>query len=216
MYIDAHTHQKNPSTIALIMGKHASGIHPWNVLAPFNLVSLKKNFTEISKERMFAIGECGLDRAREGLATIEEQSEVLEWHFNLARKSKRPLIFHCVRAHSDLIGILKKHRWQAPFMLHDFSGNEKQITEYLKYQAFFSLGKRILIDHSLLKQIPIERLLLETDDQVEVGIEMLYKEAAAVLNMPLSEFEEQLKKNFLTFFSEAYDVSSPDFIKNFR
>lgn len=216
MYIDAHTHQKDPNTIAVIMGKHALGIHPWDVLAPFNLESLKKKFKEISIERMFAIGECGLDRAREGLATIEEQSEVLNWHFDLSRKNKLPLIFHCVRAHSDLLGMLKSQKWQTPFMLHDFSGNEKQITEYLKYQAFFSLGKRILKDHSMLKHIPRERLLLETDDQNEVGIDSLYRETAAVLDLPLSELEEQLEKNFLTFFSEAYDVSSPDFIKNFR
>lgn len=216
MFIDAHTHQKDPIYLSLIMGKHALGIHPWDVLAPFNGESLRRKFIEIAEEKMLAIGECGLDRAREGLANIEEQAEVLKWHFDLARKNKLPLIIHCVRAHSDLLGILKKHKWQAPFMLHDFSGNEKQIAEYLKFQAYFSLGKRVFKDHLLLRSIPKERLLLETDDQSDVGIDLLYKEAAAVLNLPISEFEEQLEKNFLTFFSETYDVRSPDFIKNFR
>jgi TatD DNase family protein len=216
MFIDAHTHQKNPVHPSLVMGKHALGIHPWDVKSPFDRDSLLIEFRKIENEEMFAIGECGLDRARSGLADIIEQSEVFQWHLELAKKTNLPVIVHSVRAHSDIVGILKNHQWKIPLMLHDFSGNEQQIAEFLKYPVTFSLGKRIFNDHDLIKKIPLENLLLETDDQLEIGIEDLYKKAAEILNIEVSILEGLLEKNFLNFFSHANDVRSADFINNFR
>lgn len=216
MFIDSHTHQKNPPHPSLIMDKHAFGIHPWNVLAPFNRETLLNEFKKIENEQMFAIGECGLDRVRKGLASITQQTEVFEWHLELAKKTNKPVIVHCVRAHSDIVGILKKHQWKLPIMLHDFSGNEQQIGEYIKYPVYFSLGLRIFKDPDLLKMIPLNKLLLETDDQLNVDIEELYHKAAEILNLDVAVFADQIEKNFLRFFSHANDVRSADFINNFR
>lgn len=216
MFIDAHTHQLNPNHPSMIMGKHALGIHPWDVKGPFDRKNILSMFQKIENQKMFAIGECGLDRARVGLAEISEQAEVFEWHLDLASKLNLPVVVHCVRAHSDIVGILKKKKWKLPILLHDFSGNEQQILEYLKYPVYFSLGKRILKDSELLSKIPLDRLLLETDDQVEVSIEELYQKTADILKLDLNQLSDQLERNFLSFFSESNNVRSSDFIKNFR
>lgn len=212
MKIDAHTHHEGPHP-ALVMGKQAVGIHPWELQKDISLRELRLRFDQLlSNPKLMAIGECGLDRARADLHSIETQSTVLEWHLEEAKKRNLPVIIHCVRSHSDLIGLFKKMKMKQTFMLHDFSGNEFQINEYLKFNPYFSLGKRG-IKH--LKKIPSNRLLLETDDQHEISLDELYAKASAELGLSSQQLEKQLVENFLGFFSQSHDVGSADFIKNF-
>ncbi len=213
MKIDAHTHHEGPHP-ALVMGKQAIGIHPWEVQKEISLRELRLKFDKQLSEHpnLMAIGECGLDRSRADLLSIEDQITVLEWHLDVAKIKNLPVIIHCVRSHSDLIGLFIKVRMNQTFMLHDFNGNEFQINEYLKFNPFFSLGKRG-IKH--LKKIPPNRLLLETDDQREISLDELYAKASLELGLSSQQLEKQLEENFLAFFSQSHDVSSANFIKNF-
>lgn len=222
MIIDAHTHHtradKLRNHIAVVMDVHALGIHPWKLTLTSTLNDWHQELLKIESkaDEFFLIGECGIDRCRSGLLEIQAQRTILEWHIDLAIKLQKPLVIHCVRAHSDLMQILHKRKNLPPLMLHDFTGNQYQIKEFCRYPVTFSLGKRFLKRPDLLKQIPSERLLLETDDQKETDIFQLYKEAAAILQKPLSEVEEQLEKNFLALFKHADNICTPDFIHNFN
>ena len=213
MKIDAHTHHEG-SHPALVMGKQTTGIHPWELQKEVSLRELRLKFEQlISKHsNLMAIGECGLDRSRADLLSIEDQTTVLEWHLDEAKRRNLPVILHCVRSHSDLIGLFKKVKMKQTFMIHDFNGNEFQINEYLKFNPFFSLGNRG-IKH--LKKIPLNRLLLETDDQLEISLDELYAIASLELGLSSQQLEKQLEENFLGFFSQSHNVSSADFIKNF-
>lgn len=213
MKIDSHTHSVGVHP-ALVMGKQALGIHPWELQKTVSLQAIRKRLDQLMdiNPQLMAIGECGLDRSRADLVSMQEQLTVLEWHFNEARKKNLPLIIHCVRAHSDLVGLLKKNKIQQTIMLHDFNGNEFQIREYLKFDVYFSLGKRGLKN---IEKVPFDRLLLETDDQIEMSLELLYTKASMVLGVSMDQLEKQIEENFLRFFSKSHNVRAADFIKNF-
>jgi TatD DNase family protein len=219
MYIDAHTHHKSQGSnhYSLIVGVHALGIHPWELTGPFDRESFDKKWEIlIADKKFFAIGECGLDRMREGIASIEDQSYVLLVHLRHAEEKKMPVILHSVRAISDYLGIFKKVKFTQNRLFHDFCGNAQEVQELLKYPSFFSFGHRLIKNEKAIKLVPIDRLLLETDDQTEVGIEEIYQKAAVILEISLEKLQKQIQNNFLSFFNQLDDIGSTDFINNFR
>lgn len=215
MYLDVHAHQKSNDT-QILVGVHTKAVHPWELTLPFD----RKRFDEqweilkADTKDIVAIGECGLDRVHEGIASIDDQVYVLLKHFELASDLKLPIIIHSVRTHSDLLGILKKIKFQQPVMLHAFGGNEKEMHDYLKYDVTFTYGKRIFKNDSMLKITPLKNLMFETGDQAEFSIADIYQQGAKSLGMEVEKLEEQLYANFKRVFNQLDDVSASDFIKN--
>ncbi|MBC7714366.1 MAG: TatD family hydrolase [Rhizobacter sp.] len=215
MLIDSHSHRAN-SGIQIIVNVHTLAVHPWELKIPFDKKSFDKEWEKIklTTEKIYAIGECGLDRVHEGIADIEDQKYVLSKHFELASERKLPIILHTVRAYSDLLGMLKSNKFHHPIMLHAYGGNEHEMHELLKYPTYFTYGKRLFNTDKMLKITPIDRLLLETGDQDEYSIGDIYKKAAESLGINQNDLEAQLEKNFLTVFNKLDDVSATDFIKD--
>lgn len=226
MLIDIHTHH-DPLTLkahyCFKVGLHSLGIHPWSLVAPFEIEIYEKKWRELeanAKRPLLAIGECGLDRAREAIAGIEVQLKVLEWHLDWAQKLKRPVIIHCVKAHSDLLWLLKERPFRGALLLHDFSGNQTQAQAFVKFGCFFSFGRRLFNQHSkaieVLKSIPRDRIFFETDDQQEVDIEAVYRKAQEILGIDSEELEALVEKNLTAFFSDLDDISPADVINDLR
>jgi len=195
---------------------HTKAIHPWDLSPSFDRESFENQWEKLKAETegIVAIGECGLDRVHEGIADITDQIYVLEKHFKLASELKLPLILHIVRAYSDLLYMLKKNHFNQPIMLHAFGGNDHEMHELLKYPVWFSYGKRLFNTDKMLKVTPIDKLLLETGDQGDYSIELIYKKAAESLGMSVTDLETQIEKNFLAFFGKKDDISATNFIKN--
>nr|BDT27695.1 TatD family hydrolase [Bacteriovorax sp. HI3] len=215
MYLDVHAHQKSNDT-QILVGVHTKAVHPWELTLPFDRQRFDEKWEEVkaSAKDIVAVGECGLDRVHEGIASIDDQVYVLLKHFELARELKLPIIIHSVRTHSDLLGILKKIKFQQPVMLHAFGGNEKEMHDYLKYDVTFTYGKRIFKNDSMLKITPLKNLMFETGDQTEFSIADIYQQGAKSLGMEVEKLEEQLYANFKRVFNQLDDVSASDFIKN--
>ncbi len=215
MFIDAHTHRPSDFT-HIRVNVHTLAIHPWDLPADFKREVFLSEWEKLKKETtgIVAIGECGLDRVREGIAGIADQVFVLEQHFELARVLDLPIILHTVRAYSDLLHILKIQKFKNSIMLHAYGGNEQEMHELLKYPVYFTFGKRLFNSDKMLTHIPKDKLLLETGDQSEFSIEEIYIKAAESLGMKVFDLEAQLEKNFLAFFGKQDDVSAADFIKN--
>ena len=215
MEIDAHAHQKSKSTQILI-GVHTIGIHPWELTLPFRRSEFDKKWEKLIErtEGIYAIGECGLDRIHEGIADIEDQKYVLMKHFELALERKLPIILHSVRTYSDALEILKKTKFPHNILMHAFGGNDHEMHELLKYPVYFSYGARLFKTDKMLKVTPLDKLLLETGDQLEYSISDIYKFSAESLGIKGSELEEKLYNNFLTFFNKLDDISASDFIKD--
>ena len=225
MLIDIHTHipEHNPANLCFLIGKHALGIHPWELSAESSKESIEKKFQELQRldqKEVLAIGECGLDRARCGPLGMNFQLEVLLWHMTWASKTERPLILHCVRSHSDLLMLLKKKRYLGKILLHDFSGNQVEAMKFLNYDAWFSFGTSFFRKNSkspqVFKALPKERLFLETDDQREYSLETIYDKASELLKMNRVDVEELMLSNLKSFFSDLNDVSASDLIAYLR
>lgn len=224
MLIDIHGHNLSAGKCAhwqFVVGKHSLGIHPWDLIRPFDEHLHDKKFQQLKDQlsaTILAIGECGLDRKREGIVGIETQMRILKWHMDWALEVKRPLIIHCVKAQSDLLQMLKAKKYGGKILLHDYAGNLSIAEAFLSYDCYFSFGARLFKKNSraaeLLQYLPLEKIFFETDDQKVFTIESIYEKACALLKIDRKNLETQLEKNLLQFFSDLDNISTADLINN--
>lgn len=218
MFIDIHTHiKREPSAdvIEFLDNVHFVGIHPW-----FIKDSFMSDFQEIERrhlnENIPFIGETGLDRLKSNV-NFDTQLEVFKIHIELSIKLNRPLVIHCLKAHSDFLQLLKEIQYSGKFLIHDFSGGEKELDQYLKYNAYFSFGRSLFRENSkaemVFKKVPLDRFFLETDDSTQYSIQEIYQRGAELRR--LDSLEDQIIKNFLVFFNYANDLRPADIFKNF-
>ena len=119
--------------------------------------------------RACAIGECGLDFNR-NFSTPAAQEMAFTAQLALAAELQRPVFLHCRDAHARFLTLLKPWLSTLPgAVLHCFTGDEQELQECLA--AGLSIGitgwicdeRRGQTLLALLPQIPLDRLLLETD-----------------------------------------------------
>lgn len=143
-----------------------AGLHPTDIHEEFDYDFYKK-FAENPK--VVAIGECGLDYYRSAPETKEKQKAVFTKHIQLSREIKKPLMIHCREAFADLISILTTHHSQLttpPGIVHFFSGTKDDAAKLMDLGFSFSFGGVITFAREyekLIKFIPLDRILLETD-----------------------------------------------------
>jgi TatD DNase family protein len=126
------------------------------------------------------------------------------------------VILHSVRTVSDYLEIFKKSSFKGNRLLHSFRGNAQEVEKLLKYPVYFSFCHRIFNDQKSITYIPLEKILLETDDQSEVSIQQVYQKASDILGISLEDLKIQVRRNFLSFFNQLDDIGAADFINNFH
>lgn len=143
----------------------AAGLHPEcaNDCPADYLETVKNTIASNPKER--AVGEIGLDYHYEGYDR-EKQIRLFEEQLGLAKELDMPVIVHSRDATEDTLSILKSHRPKG--VVHCFSGSAETAKEIIKlgmYIGFtgvltFKNAKKAL---KALEEVPMDRLLLETD-----------------------------------------------------
>lgn len=142
----------------------AAGVHPESVdTNPENYLSIVE--ASAAQPKAKAIGEIGLDYHYEGYCR-EKQIRLFEEQLELAKQLELPVIIHSRDAWDDTLSILKNQRPNA--VVHCFSGSAEMAREVLKlglYVGFtgvltFKNAKKAL---KALAEVPMDRLLLETD-----------------------------------------------------
>ena len=83
----------------------------------------------------------------------------------LAKELRLPVIFHCRKAHDDLIEILKNFQGELKGVIHCFTGKWRQAEEYLKMGFYLGINGIIykLDLNKTIEKIPLEKILIETD-----------------------------------------------------
>lgn len=145
------------------------GIHPWYVSdRTENWLNTLKKFLEATPSA--AIGEIGLDKGSIGRKIdFTAQVEIFREQLQLAKELKRPASVHCVRAFGDLLEIMKSMGpFPAGLVLHSYMGSAEMVPELSKAGAYFSFSGFLMSmkeskAKKMLKSIPPERILLETD-----------------------------------------------------
>ena len=138
------------------------GLHPIHAQDKFNYQAYKKL---AENKKIVAIGETGLDYKSEYLFLKEKQKQVFLEHLKLAEELDLPLIFHCRKAHQELINILKNRKQKHKGVIHCFTGNFKEAEEYLNmgfYLGFNGIIFKLDLNETI-KKIPLDKILVETD-----------------------------------------------------
>ncbi len=119
-------------------------------------------------DKVVAIGETGLDYYHH-LAAPEKQKENFRRQIALAKKRKLPLIIHNREADEDTLSILKEEKAEeVGGILHCFSGSRALAQECLELGFYISVAGQITYPNAqslreAVKELPTDRLLLETD-----------------------------------------------------
>lgn len=119
-------------------------------------------------EKVVAIGEIGLDYYWD-TSPKDVQHAVFRQQIGLARELGMPIVIHNRDAHEDTVRILQEEKaHEVGGVMHSFSGSWETAKLCLNMGFHLSFGGPITFKNAkqpkeVLKQTPIDRLLLETD-----------------------------------------------------
>lgn len=149
----------------------AIGLHPTDVDEPFDPQAYK----ELAKSnKVIAIGEIGLDFFRKPASAKgfgeARQKQIFLQQLDLAKELNLPLIIHCRMAHDQMLQILTDYslptiNYKLRGVIHCFTGTLEQAKKYIGLGFLLGINGIIFkfnIDE-VIKIIPLENLLLETD-----------------------------------------------------
>ncbi|POY36244.1 hydrolase TatD [Solitalea longa] len=215
-FIDIHTHKKpkagewalrngfhflQPENIQKLGYNVSVGVHPWLVeKVIWDAIYFRLN-ESLKHPNVLAVGEIGLDRAID--IPIELQKKHFESQLVFANRFNKPVIIHAVKTYTEFIPYLKQS--QIPFIFHHFAGNEFELKQLLNYNTYFSFGKllfRAAKTKDIFKNIPLNRLFLESDT-APISIEQVYEKAAELKNMKVIELKENVFHNFAAVFGTS-------------
>jgi TatD DNase family protein len=143
----------------------AVGIHPHEAdLAGTECVADLKKLS--GRDKVVAIGEIGLDYYR-NLSDHQSQKRLFSDLIGLAKETNLPIIVHTRAAQDDTLKILNQ-AMPIKAVLHCFSSGEDFLQACLEMGFYVSFTCNITYKKAndlreLIKIIPLERLLLETD-----------------------------------------------------
>ncbi len=151
------------------------GIHPCrttDTLKLFNndIESIFNNLDDLInkyKDKIIAVGECGLDYDLLHYSCKEDQLKLFSPHFNLANKYNLPMYFHDRNSNNEFYNIIKENRNKfTKGIIHSFTGNEDELNKYLSLDLFIGVtgaSFKTKDNIEVVKKIPIDKLLFETD-----------------------------------------------------
>lgn len=156
------------------------------------------------------VGEIGLDRLK-SRDISPRMREVFEAQLALALELHRPVVLHGAKCWGQVVAAVK--RWtgdglvtgdkRQAFLFHGFSRSDGLIPEIVKLNGFISVGPAVLNDHAvnyreLVKKIPLDRLLVETDrtsSSDSPSISDILAKTADILNLSAAELERITDEN---------------------
>lgn len=175
-------------------------IHPWHLTAENLSCQIERMENMLSDHRVLALGEVGLDKLTECPYPI--QIKAFEEIVSISEAYGKPLIIHCVKSVDELIAIRKKVRPALPWIMHGFRGKPQQADSLLRHGFYLSFGEHY--NSQVMKEIPIERLFLETDES-NAPIDELYNRAAAIRHISA----EELKLAVLHNVNNVFGIKKP-------
>ncbi|HPC31135.1 MAG TPA: TatD family hydrolase [Candidatus Paceibacterota bacterium] len=182
-----------------------------------------KRFSKLlDRNKVIAVGECGLDYSYFKNFSSQKQIEYQEKEkknflaqIKVAKVKRLPMIFHLRNLYLEALEILSEEKFTGGGVFHFFSGTLEEAKKILR-EGYY-LGFSGIITYSdkydkIIKEVPIERILVETDAPYVAPFpykgkrnEPLYvkeviKKIADLKNLTFEEVENQTFKNTLELF----------------
>lgn len=145
----------------------AVGVHP-HAAEEINAAALEQLQQLLSQPKVVALGEIGLDYFRDRSPRATQQ-QAFRLQIRLARQVNKPIIIHDRDAHDEVLQILiEEDAARTGGVLHCFSGDEKMAQKCLDLGFYLSFPGPVTypkneFTREVVRSIPIERLLVETD-----------------------------------------------------
>ena len=218
---DAHCHVSSgdPSVREFLIGRDFIGVHPWEAgeLSPEDVRRKTEDLRAClsspvsSPSPLLGVGEIGLDRLKDRNIS-PRMREVFESQLKLALEFHRPVVLHGAKCWGQVVAAIRaltslpSSLFSLPsFLFHGFSRSDGLIPDIVALNGYISVGPAILNDHAvnyreLVKKIPADRLLVETDRTAENAAECpsIRDVAAAVAtyrDMSFAELERITDEN---------------------
>ncbi|NDI37079.1 TatD family hydrolase [Chengkuizengella sediminis] len=121
-----------------------------------------------SHKKVVAVGEIGLDYYWD-TSPKDIQQKVFREQIRLARKVNKPIVIHNRDAHQDVVDILaEENAAEVGGVMHCYSGSWEIAKKCLDMNFYISFGGPITFKNAkqpkeVLKNVPLDRLLVETD-----------------------------------------------------
>jgi TatD DNase family protein len=179
---------------------YSIGIHPWFLTAR----NFKQQIDAVDQyadhTNVIALGESGFDRLKGPSFDLQQKS--FREHVRLAEKVTKPLFIHCVRAWDDLLSEKKILKPSVPWIIHGFRGSRELARQLLSKGLTLSFWVNFVLrpeSARLLKSLPIEKILLETDGS-GTDIVKIYEKVAFDLEINIDQLKKQIFLNYIRLF----------------
>jgi TatD DNase family protein len=192
-----------------------AGLHPSEASLNYLNDFLEfKSFVE--KNKVYAIGECGLDYHWD-VTYKEEQKKLFRLQCEYAIEKDLPIIVHSRDAAKDTFDIIASYKGKLKGVMHCYSGSKELALEYVKLGFYISLGGPVTFKNAkepkeVAKAVPLDLLLIETDCPYLAPTPMRGKrnessyvkyvrdEIASLRGITIQEVEEATTKNAIRLF----------------
>ena len=204
-----------------LIGRDFIGVHPWEALdlgaedlrrKTEDLASRLESSVSSPAAPPVAVGEIGLDRLK-SRDISPRMRELFETQLRLALKYRRPVVLHGAKCWGQVVGTIENVKSRTgdppspvpPLLFHGFSRSDGLIPDIVALNGYISVGPAVLNDHAvnyreLVKKIPSDRLLLETDRTPEnaatcPSVREVAAKVAEIRGCPLPELETITDRN---------------------
>ena len=159
---------------------------------------------QILSDPLLGIGEIGLDRLKDKNIS-PRMREVFEAQLKLAFEFNRPVVLHGAKCWGQVVKTIQTFQTSQTFLFHGFSRSDGLIPDIVALGGYISVGPAVLNDHAvnyreLVKKIPLDRLLVETDRTPEnaadcPSVRDVAAEVAKLRGMTVAELESLTDEN---------------------
>lgn len=215
------THQQLQQWSHVPQSYLAPGLHPFYIEEhqPEHLQNLEQM---LRQQTCVAVGEIGLDtflKQHKQPELLQKQKQYFTAQLELAQQFDLPVLLHIRKSHADVLGLLKKQRFQQGGIAHAFSGGIEEAKAFI--HMGFKLGVTGQITnpnakklHQVVQAVGAEHLVLETDcpdmtplccqvlseqrtRNTPVNLPFVLEGLAQSLNLPVEPLAEKLWQNTL-------------------
>lgn len=198
-----------------------AGVHPHHA-SEYTGETEELIFELIKEPKVVAVGETGLDYFR-NFSPKEAQIFSFEQHIKIAIEAQMPMFLHQRDSHEDFFAIIKEHRDSlSDVVVHCFTDTKKALFDYLDLDCHIGITGWICDERrgthlrELVKNIPLNRLMIETDAPYLMPRDLKPKPKsrrnepkylphiasviAELLDLPVDEFIQSTEKTTRHFF----------------
>lgn len=202
---------------------YSCGVHPLKCAGELNKFNYINNIFDKIEElscikKVIAIGETGLDYYYSS-DNKDIQKKFFRKHIKTGIKIKKPIIVHSRCAINDTIKILKEENAKkCSGILHSFTENTDAAFQLLDMGFYISFSGIITFQnaselYNVIKKIPLDRLLIETDspylspvpyrgkENQPAHLFYIAKKISTLKNISIEKLSEVTTNNFRTLFN---------------